>query len=220
MRSILLAGAAAIAVLAAASPAAAGVQAGDILARARLIYVVPDESAGPVLPTFPGGSVSVTNSWAPELDFSYFFTNHIAAEVILATTKHSIYGTGTLAPVGKLANTWVLPPTVTVQYHFNPSGGFRPYVGAGMNLTFFYATKPSPELENAIGDTRVHLDTNVGWAVQAGTDIDISPKVFLNFDFKYIGLKTQAQIYTGPLTNTVGVRLNPMVFGFGIGTRF
>jgi outer membrane protein len=219
VRSILLAGTAAIAAFAAV-PATAQTQAGDVLARFRMIYVVPDESSGPVLPTFPGGGVSVGNSWAPELDFSYFLTNHLAAELILATTKHSIYGTGTLAPVGKLASTWVLPPTLTLQYHFNPKGPLRPYVGAGLNHTFFYSTKSSDELDTAIGSTRVHIDNNVGWAVQAGFDYGISPNLFLNFDFKYIGLNTQAQLYTGPLTNTVGIDLNPMVFGFGIGTRF
>ena len=32
----------------------------------------------------------------------------------------------------------VLPPTVTLQYHFTPEQKFSPYVGAGLNYSFFY----------------------------------------------------------------------------------
>ena len=61
---------------------------------------------------------------------------------------------------------------------------------------------------------------SVGVAFQGGIDIDISPKVFLNFDIKYITMGTNATLTTGALVNQVDVDINPLVFGFGIGTRF
>jgi outer membrane protein len=35
-----------------------------------------------------GGDVNISNSFIPELDFTYFFNKNVAAELILGTTKH------------------------------------------------------------------------------------------------------------------------------------
>ena len=216
MRSKLLAAFALAAV--AASPAAA--KQGDWLVRLRGIVVAPNESSTPVLPSFPAGTVSVSTAVMPEVDFTWFATNHIGFELILATTKHTISGAGSLEPVGPLASTWVLPPTLTAQYHFIPDGHVRPYVGVGINWTIFYSSNASSELENAVGQTDVNLSNSVGVALQGGVDIDISPKVFLNFDIKYITMNTNATLTTGALVNRTDVTLNPLVYGVGIGMRF
>ncbi|MEM7569706.1 MAG: OmpW family outer membrane protein, partial [Pseudomonadota bacterium] len=107
-----------------ATPAAA--EAGDWLIRARAIMIAPNESSTGVLPAFPGGEVSVDNAIMPELDFTYFITNNIATELILATTNHDISGEMDLAGLGEIADTWVLPPTLTLQYHFLPDAAVRP----------------------------------------------------------------------------------------------
>ena len=177
MRSNILA-AAALAAVAFASPAAA--KQGDVLVRLRAIMVAPNESSGPVLPTFPGATVGV----------------------------------------GKLASTWVLPPTLTLQYHFVPEGKVRPYVGAGVNWSIFYSDNASDELVNAVGPTEVQLSNSFGYALQAGVDFDLSEKVFLNLDVKYIDMSTKATLTTGALVNTVDVKINPLVFGIGLGMRF
>jgi outer membrane protein len=217
MRSMLFA-ATALAALAAATPAAA--KQGDWLVRLRAIVVAPNESSGPVLPSFPSATVGVGNAVMPELDFTYMATDHIGIELILATTRHTISGQGSLEPVGPLASTWVLPPTLTAQYHFTPEAKVRPYVGVGLNWSIFYSESASDELENAVGATDVGLSNSVGVAFQAGIDIDLSPKVFLNFDIKYITMGTNATLTTGALVNTVDVDVNPLVFGVGLGTRF
>lgn len=201
-----------------AAPAAA--KQGDVLVRLRAIMVSPNESSSAVLPSFPGAGVSVNDAYAPELDFTYMATDHIGIELILATDKHTISGTGTLAGVGKLANTWVLPPTLTLQYHFLPEGHFRPYVGAGINYTIFYSRNASDALEAAVGPTDVDLKNSFGYALQAGVDVDISEKLFLNFDVKYIDMTTRATLTSGALVNSVDVDINPFVFGVGLGMRF
>ena len=201
-----------------AAPAAA--KQGDVLVRLRAIMVSPNESSSAVLPSFPGAGVSVNDAYAPELDFTYMATDHIGIELILATDKHTISGTGTLAGVGKLASTWVLPPTLTLQYHFLPEGHFRPYVGAGINYTIFYSRNASDALEAAVGPTDVDLKNSFGYALQAGVDVDISEKLFLNFDVKYIDMTTRATLTSGALVNSVDVDINPFVFGVGLGMRF
>jgi len=217
MKSIYHA-AAALTAIAASAPAYA--EQGDVLVRARAIVVAPTEDSGGVEPTFPSDGVSVTNSFAPEIDFSYFVTNNIGLELIAATTKHDVKGKGGLEPVGKLVDTWVLPPTLTLQYHFTPKAKVRPYVGVGLNYTIFYNEDASDGLENAIGDTKVKLKNSFGYALQAGVDIDVGKNLFLNFDVKYIDIDTKATLNTGGLVNQVKVSIDPIVAGVGIGMRF
>ena len=208
----------ALAALAFATPAAA--KQGDVLVRLRAIMVSPNESSGPVLPSFPGATVGVSDSYAPELDFTYMATDNLGLELVLATDKHKISGRGSLAGVGELARTWVLPPTLTLQYHFAPEAKIRPYVGAGINYTIFYSEKASDALQTAVGPTDVSLKSSFGYALQAGVDFDLSEKVFLNLDVKYIDMTTRATLTSGALVNDVNVKINPFVFGIGIGTRF
>jgi outer membrane protein len=220
MRTSLIAASALAAIAALASSAPAAAKAGDWLVRARAIVVAPNESSGPILPSFPGATVGVSTSVMPEIDFTYFATNHIGFELILATTKHNITGEGTLAPVGTLASTWVLPPTLTAQYHFIPDGHVRPYVGVGLNWTIFYSSGPSDALVAAVGPTDVSLSNSVGVAFQGGVDIDLSKTIFLNLDIKYITMGTNATLTTGALVNKVDVDINPLVYGIGLGMRF
>jgi outer membrane protein len=193
---------------------------GDWLVRLRGIWVGPQDDSSAVLPTFPGAGVHVDDAIVPELDFTYFLTDHLGAELILATSPHDIFGEGTLAPVGKLADVMALPPTLTLQYHFAPDAGFRPYLGAGVNWTIFYSEDASSALNTAIGATSVHLKDSFGWAVQAGADLDISERFFLNVDVKYIDIDTEARLTTGALVNRVDVDIDPIVAGVGIGFRF
>ena len=149
-------------------------------------------------------------------------TDHIGFELIAATTKHKVSGkSGTLGSIGKLASTWVLPPTLTAQYHFLPEGRIRPYVGAGINYSLFYKEKASDGLEDAVGDTDVDLSDSFGPAVQAGVDIDVGRNLFLNVDVKWIDMDTTAKLHTEAIgRQKVKVHLDPLVFGVGIGTRF
>jgi outer membrane protein len=218
MKTMLKVGVAAAGVLMMGAPALA--EQGDVLIRLRAITVQPQEKVGPVLPSFPTSSGRITNAYAPEIDFTYMLTNHLGIEVIAATTKHCVDGGGSLAAVGRLACTWVLPPTVTLQYHFVPEGKVHPYVGAGVNWTLFYNEKASTELVNAIGATDVNLSSSWGYALQAGIDFDISEKMFLNLDVKYVDMDTNARLTTGAAVNNLRANINPLIVGVGVGWRF
>ncbi len=198
-----------------------GIRAGDVLLRVRAIVVAPNEKSGSILPAFPGEKVKVNDSGMPEIDATYMATDHIGFELIASTTKHKASGTsGTTGSIGKLASTWVLPPTLTAQYHFAPTGHIRPYVGAGLNYTVFWNEKASHGLQAAVGSTRVRMKDSFGWAAQAGVDIDITPKVFLNLDVKYIDIDTTVRLDTAAAgTQCVKLGLDPLVFGVGLGIR-
>ena len=198
-----------------------GTRAGDVLLRTRVIMVAPNERSGSILPAFPGEKVKVDNSVMPELDVTYMATDNIGFELIASTTKHSASGqSGTTGSIGKLASTWVLPPTLTAQYHFAPTSKVRPYVGAGLNYTIFWNEDASRGLEAAVGPTKVHMKDSFGWAAQAGVDVDLTDRVFLNLDVKYIDIDTTARLSTTAAgTQNVKVSLDPLVFGIGIGVR-
>ncbi len=193
---------------------------GDWQVRLRGIVVAPTENASDVLPGFPGGSVGVENAVVPELDFTYFITNNIGAELILATSPHDIQGEGTLAGLGEIGDLMALPPTLTLQYHFNPNGKVRPYAGVGVNYTIFYSEDASDSLVNAVGPTSLDVDDSVGVAFQLGVDYALNDRWFLNADVKYIQIDTTATLNSGGAINTVDIDLDPIVAGVGVGYRF
>jgi len=199
-----------------------GKQAGDFNVRLRGIAVVPDNGARPVNNATTGAKASTLEradvSASPEVDFSYFVTSNIALELIAATTRHQLKVGGPSFNNGtKLGDVGVLPPTLTLQYHPLPKSTFSPYVGAGVNYTFFYDTKSEASNFNAL-----KLKNNWGWALQAGLDVQTSSPWSLNFDVKKIFLKTDATVNLNPTTalRVDNVRLDPWVFGGGIGYRF
>lgn len=177
---------------------------GDIIARFRVINVAPDVSADGTLSTI---HTDVKSDTVPELDFTYMITNNIGAELILGTSRHEV--TSSLGSLGKVS---VLPPTLTLQYHFAPEATFRPYVGLGVNYTRFYSNGL-----RALGQD-VDIDQNSwGLAAQVGADVAISKNLFLNFDVKKIDIKTKARL-GGQDIGTL--KINPWVYGIGIGTKF
>ncbi len=191
----------------AGAAASAHAAAGDIQLRLRGIAVAPSESS-----TIRGigGEAEVSTSFAPELDVSYFFTDKLALELILATTRHEVEAEGTAIGDVDLGSTWVLPPTLTLQYHFWPEAEIRPYVGAGINYTVFWK-------ENAPGFD-IDYDDSFAVALQAGVDIPVNEDYFFNLDVKKIFLSTSVDVGNGAVT--ADVDLNPWVIGVGVGTRF
>lgn len=183
-------------------------QAGDIVIRARGIAMVPDEETSSNQLTTGGGELN--NDYVPEVDFSYFITDNIALELIAATTKHDLKWQN---PDVDLGSVMLLPPTLTLQYHFMPKQRFSPYLGAGINYTFFYDEKPGAAQS-------ISYDDGFGYALQAGFDYAISGPWSLNVDVKKIFLNTTITTNVGSGPINVDADLDPWVFGIGVGYRF
>ncbi|WP_291869143.1 OmpW family outer membrane protein [Maribacter sp.] len=181
--------------------------------RLRALVVSPDESA--TIEAI-GGDVDISTSVIPELDITYFFTKNIAAELVLGTTKHDVEAVETAAGNIDLGSVWLLPPTLTVQYHFT-GGALKPYLGAGINYTIFYSADEGPVADD------MDYDNSVGLAFQAGLDFDLNDNWFLNVDLKKVYMNTDATVNaTTALGATVvaDVDINPLLIGFGVGYRF
>ncbi|OZA30432.1 MAG: OmpW family protein [Hydrogenophilales bacterium 17-61-9] len=186
-----------IAALIAALPATA--LADNFMMRIRAVNIAPDVGTSPTV-----SGLDVSSEWVPEVDFTYFVTPNIGVELILGTARHEVTLDG--ASLGKLNH---LPPTVTVQYHFNPTSTIKPYLGAGVNYTRFY---------NVDLATGLSVDKNsFGGALQAGVDIAVSKNGYLNLDVKKIWIDTDVKFNGDKITN---LEINPVVWGIGYGFRF
>jgi len=186
--------------------------AGTWVVDARLTDVAPSES-GDILTAGgvdTGLNVGVSDSYVPTLGITYFVTDNIAVDLTLGTSVHDISAEGP-GPDPKVHRTWVVPPVLTVQYHFQPDQRFSPYVGAGINAMIFYGGKDYNGFD-------VKLDNGVGWALQAGADYAIQGPWTMNVDVKKVFFSTDASINGGTLRSSVDI--DPWVVSVGIGRRF
>lgn len=158
------------------------------------------------------GTVSVNDKTFPEIDFTYFFTKNIAAELVLTyPQKHDVRLNG--SNIGSLKH---LPPVLSLQYHFMPDAAFRPYVGAGINYTRFMSVN-LPNVGGAVGQLDVDRNS-VGLSVQVGADFKLSDNVFLNLDVKKVKISTD--IKSSGLGKITTFDLDPLLVSVGVGYRF
>lgn len=226
-----------LALAAAFIPTLAQAEAGDWVVRLRATNVNPSESsrlgektdaaygAGASAMLYGGSNANleVDSNTIPELDISYYFTKNIAAELILALgTKHDV-NTSANGVKHQLGEVNLLPPTLTLQWHFNPDQTFDPYVGAGIS----YVRAMDNGL-NYEGVAPIRIDRNSwGPALQAGLDINLTDRWLLNLDVKKIWFDTDVKIDAAVLgPSAAGWRkideldIDPWVVSVGFGKKF
>ncbi|OTG58066.1 hypothetical protein B9T29_14645 [Acinetobacter sp. ANC 3903] len=136
----------------------------------------------------------------------YFVTPNVALDLLVGLPpKHDIIVAGANA-----ATTKHLPPILSVQYHFSPNAKISPYIGAGINYTYFFDEK----LKSG-GD--LHLSSSVGWAAQLGADIRLTPEWSVGADVRYADIKTDVKI-NGDKVGSVDV--DPTIYSLNVGYRF
>ena len=113
---------------------------------------------------------------------------------------------GIEAPLGSVE---AMPVTLLLQYRSLGGEKIRPYVGAGLNLTIVW--------EKAGALDSADLSPSLAPAVQLGTDVRLSPRVFLNLDLKWSPWRTDIE---GGGNTRAHLRIDPMALGAGVGFRF
>jgi outer membrane protein len=169
------------------------------MVRARAVYL--QSSNGDTTPL----SLSINDKWLPEVDFSYFFTPQIAAELVLTVPQKQTLSAGS-TEIGSFKH---LPPTLTLQYHFTNFTGFKPYLGAGINYTRISAVN----LPAGVDVER----NSYGPALQAGVDIPLAKNLYLNFDVKKVYIRTDVSAAGAKLGT---FKVDPVLYGVGLGWRF
>lgn len=228
-------------IAAAFAPSLAMAEQGDWVVRLRAAHISPDEDSNLTAFTAPpgggarlDGELRVDNNTIPELDISYYVTKNIALELILALgSKHDVKLTNSLLNGAStpglnenLGEVNVLPPTLTVQWHFNPDQMIDPYVGAGVNYTRFLDKNLRHKGTGGVATGgAIDVDRNsFGLALQAGVDINLKDGWLINADVKKLWIDTDVHFSRGdglfPKQKIDSLDIDPWVIGFGVGKRF
>jgi len=187
--------------------------------RLRALGVVTRDSG--VVDQVAGSGLATSDSVVPELDITYFFTKNIAAELILGVTRHHVTGTGVAATNGlDVGKAWLLPPTLTLQYHFTNFGAFKPYVGAGVNYTVFFSQSAGNVTNGIATVTSSNLHNTAAPAAQIGFDYMIDRHWGVNVDVKKLWLRPNwdGTVNGGAMTGKVN--LDPWLIGAGVTYKF
>lgn len=178
-----------------------------------------------------GAGLKLDSNTIPALDISYYWTKHIATELILALgSKHNVAVSkepGGVVPNQKLGSIDALPPILTVQWHFNPDQTLDPYLGAGINATFMLDRTLTLHQSSvpALQGSKIRIERDsFGPALQAGLDVNLKDGWLLNADVKYVWMESDVQL-RNPLagnrwTKIDALEVNPWVISLGIGRRF
>lgn len=184
--------------------------------RLRAVNLDPANNSDAYAPLqIPQDAIHINGKWIPDLDFEWFFSRHLSSELLLTypqsqkvTVEHSALGGP--AVIGTFKH---LPPTLTLKYNLLPGGKFQPYVGAGINFTLISDVNISVP---TVG--RLDLNNNsVGPAAQAGFDYELADHWYFSGDVKWIMIRSDVK-FEG--TKISQARLDPLLFGVGIGYRF
>lgn len=164
----------------------------------------------------------VKNGYGADTATTIFFNDNIAAELSLGvdvmgvktTTMSSIANNynGTLSTGYKRKNLFMVPLTLTGQYHIAPFGAVRPYVGAGYHGAYVFSKIREFKASNSHG-----------FVAQIGVDFVAKDDTLINIDVRQF-LRTTKVTYKSSVTGgnnvTSKVKLNPLVISAGIGFMF
>jgi outer membrane protein len=183
-------------------------EAGDWLVRAGITNVDPDDDGGDFSTT--DDQFGVKSSASISTEVTYMITDNIGVEVLASYPfEHDI----TIEGLGNVGDTKHLPPTVSLQWHFTQFGAFKPYVGVGVNYTYFF----DEDTRGVVEGLDLNLDNSWGAAFQVGVDYNITDSWFINGSVRYIKIDTDAELEGGDIGN---VTIDPWTLGAHIGYRF
>ncbi|MGI9289640.1 MAG: OmpW/AlkL family protein [Gammaproteobacteria bacterium] len=229
----IIAGVIALAAMLVAGPAAADRKAGDIIGRIGLTNVDPKQDNGDLNLAQAGlgkYQIDVDDDTQVGVTGVYMFTDNIGIELLAALPfEHDISVAGT-----QIGSTKHLPPTLSLQYHFNSQGDIHPYIGAGLNYTTFFdedgnGADPGGILGGAgltgVGVADWELDDSWGLALQAGVDFEINERTMINFDVRWIDI--DSDIESVKLTNGIKLteglgeaEIDPIIISLMLGYKF
>ena len=227
-----LIGTAALAAMLVAGPAAAERKAGDIIARVGLTNVDPKQDNGDLdLTQLALGKyqVDVDDDTQVGVTGVYMFTDNIGLELLASLPfEHDISVNGV-----QVGSTKHLPPTLSLQYHFNSGGDVHPYLGLGLNYTTFFSEDGNgadvgsilgnPALNGATVDD-FELDDSFGYALQAGVDFMINERTMINFDVRYADIDADIDELkvggVGTVKNVGEAEIDPVIISLALGYKF
>jgi outer membrane protein len=186
---------------------AAAHEAGDVIVRVGAHVVDPKSDNG----TLAGGTIEadVDSDLKPTFMAEWMVSERIGLELLASVPfKHDISLNGVEA-----GSTKHLPPTLSVQWHFNPRGVAQPYLGLGVNYTLFSSERTTGPLDG----TDLELDNSWGLAAHAGVDLQLDGPWIAGLDLRWIDIDADVSV-DGADVGTVAI--DPIAYGAYVGYRF
>ncbi|MDR1423217.1 MAG: outer membrane beta-barrel protein [Azoarcus sp.] len=191
----------------AASGAAFAHDAGTVLLRAGVAQVSPASDFN------SDKQVAIGATW--------MVASHIGIELstwVQSTHKYDYDGS---LGSGKFAKVTATPVTVSAQYFFlDPKSKLQPYVGLGLNYTFFDAKLAGW----AKSRYDVKIDNAFGLAMQVGADFGLSDHLFLNASVSRLEInpyiKSSYSNGTSRESRKGNQDFDPWVYFVGVGYKF
>jgi outer membrane protein len=189
-------------------------EAGDLILRAGPVGVLPTGDSETIDEIAPGAKVEADDAWSLGLTGTYMFTDAIGVGVLAAWPfEHDIDAKGSISSLDKVGETKQLPPTVTLQYHFDTGNNIHPYIGAGVNYTFFF----DEDTDGALDGLDLDLDDSWGLAGEAGVDYELGNDWLITAQVWYIDIDTTAKLEG---VGKFDVDIDPWVVMIGVGKKF
>lgn len=191
-----------------AAPAALAQSAGDWTVAVGAHQVNPDSDNG----TLAAGTLplDIGSSTRPTIAFEYFVRDNLGLEVLAALPfQHDISIDG----LGRVGSTRHLPPTVSLQYHFNSEGKVSPLLGVGLNYTTFF----SEETRGPLAGSKLELDDSFGLALHAGLDFKVGEKGAIRVDVRWMDIDSDVALDGAKLGTA---EIDPLIYGAAYVLRF
>lgn len=161
--------------------------------------------------TLAGGTVptSIGSSTRPSITLEYFIRDNLGIEVLAALPfRHSIRSEG--AEIGTVKH---LPPVVSLQYHFDATPQFKPFVGVGVNFTGFWDGEARGPLEGS----SLRVKNSWGLAAHLGADYWINDRSAIRADLRWIDINADVELDG---TRIGSVDVDPVVAGISYVMKF
>lgn len=183
-----------------ASPAVA-YEKNDVIVRAGVAVVTPDVSTEAGL-----AGLDVDSDTQLGLTGTWMLHPHLGVELLASTPfKHDISLNGS-----KIGSTHQLPPTLSLQWYPLSSPTVQPYVGVGINHTIFF------DIDNSLS-VNLELSDSTGLALEAGVDVKIGERLYVNAAVWKIDINTDVSINGA---GQGGLEIDPFAAMLGLGYRF
>ena len=202
--------AAALAAAPLSGAARAGDNKGNVLVKVYAGAIITDNDwSGPL-----DGKVNASDEFIPTMTITAFVTDNIALEMLCCFSKHSF---NSRLGGGKLADTWIFPPTISLQYH-QQIGAFKPYVGVGVGYIHFFSETGFSDLNGDGAPDGYNLSDTWALALGGGLDVALGGGWQLSVDFKkFLGVDADLAINGQHVDQA---HLDPWLISAGVGYRF
>lgn len=151
-----------------------------------------------------------------------------AALILAAGTDHDVKvsGGGGILTTRRLGDINMLPPVLSLQWHFSPEKKFDPYIGVG--VAWIHMFDDELEAHTVLGTLPIHVEEDMfGPSFQFGVDWNLPNRWLVNVDVKKVLFGTDVWLDTqgaaglpGGFKKIDSLDIDPWVISFGIGKKF